>query len=76
MTLLAGTEFNTPDRATCRRDARGCASDVVIRRWFELAGILPKSVVPGVPARPAPDDKAGAKNTDAAAAGDSRVTQM
>jgi hypothetical protein len=76
MTLLAGTKFNTPDRATCPRDARGCASDVVIRRWFELAGILAKSVVPEVPSRPASDGEAGATSTDAAAADDGRVRRI
>ena len=37
----AGTAFNSPDHATCPRDARGCASDAAIRKWFELAGVLP-----------------------------------
>lgn len=38
----AGTRFNSPDHAICPRDARGCASDAAIRKWFEIAGVLPK----------------------------------
>mmetsp|Transcript_25725 Transcript_25725/g.41123 ORF Transcript_25725/g.41123 Transcript_25725/m.41123 type:complete len:244 (-) Transcript_25725:4804-5535(-) len=39
----AGTQFNSSDRASCPRDARGCASDAAVRAWLLLAEVLPVS---------------------------------